>query len=32
MSDGEDAKSVESLYYIHSISPPGKDESYKGDI
>ena len=34
MSDDEDADSVESLDYIRSISPPGKerDESYKPDI
>ena len=37
MSDGEDSISVESLDYIRSISPPGKerklrDESYKPDI
>ena len=33
MSDDEDADSVESLDYIGSISPPGKerDESYKPD-
>ena len=32
MSYDEDAYSVESLDYIRSISPPAKDESYKGDI
>ena len=32
MSDDKDADSVESLDYIHSISPPGKDKSYKPDI
>ena len=32
MSDDEDANSVESLDYIRSISPPGKDERYKRDI
>ena len=34
ISDDEDADSVESLGYIRSISPPGKerDESYKPDI
>ena len=34
ISDDEDADSVESLDYIRSISPPGKerDESYKADI
>ena len=34
MSDDEDAGSVESLDYIRSISPQGKeiDESYKPDI
>ena len=32
MSDDEDANSVESLDYIRSVSPPGKDESYKRDI
>ena len=34
ISDDEDADSVESLDYIRSISPPGKerDESYKPDI
>ena len=34
MSDDEDADSVESLDYIHSISTPGKEryESYKPDI
>ena len=34
LSDDEDADSVESLDYIHFISPPGKerDESYKSDI
>ena len=34
MSDDEDTDSVESLDYIRSISPPGKerDESYKQDI
>ena len=31
-SEDEDANSVESLDYIRSISPPGKDESYKRDI
>ena len=33
-SDDEDADSVDSLDYIRSISPPGKerDESYKLDI
>ena len=33
ISDDEDADSVESLDYIRSISPPGKerDESYKPD-
>ena len=33
MSDDEDTDSVESLDYIRSISPPGKerDESYKPD-
>ena len=34
ISDDEDADSVESLDYIRSISPPGKerDDSYKPDI
>ena len=32
MSDDEDANSNESLDYIRSISPLGKDESYKRDI
>ena len=33
-SDDKDANSVDSLDYIHSISPPGKerDESYKPNI
>ena len=37
MYDNEDANFVESLDYIHSISPPGKgmklrDDSFKQDI